>query len=231
MPPQLLNQYGQPMQSSGPSVVDAALGAELMRRARSTGDAIKQTAKGASRRMALSPQAVGALRGFARFGVPISAGLVGILDAVNELEDTRPGETRGKNTADALGRGAGSTLGAILGGIGGGIVGGPFGAAGGSVLGSYLLGNAGRGVGGALFNLISDPESRAAYQEEKRADRRLAQVRRVADMQLALDRRRMDDAAARDLEANYQNAVNQMMLNNQILEAQEQAQVMAMLGR
>ena len=99
------------------------------------------------------------------------------------------------------------------------------------MLGSYLLGNAGRGVGGALFNLISDPESRAAYQEEKRADRRLAQARRVADMQLALERRRMDDAAARDLEANYQNAVNQMMLNNQILEAQEQAQVMAMLGR
>tara|TARA_R100001510_G_C7639022_1_gene196788 strand:- start:798 stop:1319 length:522 start_codon:yes stop_codon:yes gene_type:complete len=170
------------------------------------------------------------LRGLATRGVPLGAGILGILAAVEELEDTDPGETRGKNVADAAGRAIGSTGGAILGGVLGAPL-GPLGVAGGSILGSTLLGNAGRSVTGGLYNLVSSPEERVAYQEQLKNKRGLANLRELAGLQLALERRRADDAAARDLEANYRNTLNQMMVNEQVLDAQQQAAMMAMIGR
>jgi len=223
MPPKLLNQYGQPMQSSGPGIVDTATGLFAADRLKSAGQALKS-------RMALSPAAMQSLKGLATRGVPLGAGILGILSAVQELEDTRPGETRGKNVADAAGRAIGSTGGAILGGVLGAPL-GPLGVAGGSILGSTLLGNAGRSVTGGLYNLVSSPEERAAYQEQLKNKRGLANLRELAGLQLALERRRADDAAARDLEANYRNTLNQMMVNEQVLDAQQQAAMMAMIGR
>ena len=226
MPPKLVNQYGRPMQSSGPGVADAAAAAAglfELDRLKSAGQALKS-------RMALSPAAMKSLKGLATRGVPLGAGILGILAAVEELEDNRPGETRGKNVADAAGRAIGSTGGAILGGVLGAPL-GPLGVAGGSILGSTLLGNTGRALTGGLYNLVYSPEERAAYQEQLKNKRDLANLRELANMQLALDRRRADDAAARDLEANYRNTLNQMMVNEQVLDAQQQAAMMAMLGR
>ena len=94
-----------------------------------------------------------------------------------------------------------------------------------------MLGNTGRALTGGLYNLVSSPEERAAYQEQLKNKRDLANLRELANMQLALDRRRADDAAARDLEANYRNTLNQMLVNEQVLDAQQQAAMMAMLGR
>jgi len=94
-----------------------------------------------------------------------------------------------------------------------------------------LLGNAGRSVTGGLYNLVSSPEERVAYQEQLKNKRGLANLRELAGLQLALERRRADDAAARDLEANYRNTLNQMMVNEQVLDAQQQAAMMAMIGR
>ncbi len=209
--------------AAGPGLFDAAAGLLAADRLKGAGQALKS-------RMALSPAAMQNLRGLATRGVPLGAGILGILAAVEELEDTDPGETRGKNVADAAGRAIGSTGGAILGGVLGAPL-GPLGVAGGSILGSTLLGNAGRSVTGGLYNLVSSPEERVAYQEQLKNKRGLANLRELAGLQLALERRRADDAAARDLEANYRNTLNQMMVNEQVLDAQQQAAMMAMIGR
>ena len=209
--------------AAGPGLFDAAAGLLAADRLKGAGQALKA-------RMALSPAAMQSLKGLATRGVPLGAGILGVLAAVEELEDTRPGETRGKNVADAAGRAIGSTGGAILGGVLGAPL-GPLGVAGGSILGSTLLGNTGRALTGGLYNLVSSPEERAAYQEQLKNKRNLANLRELANMQLALDRRRADDAAARDLEANYRNTLNQMLVNEQVLDAQQQAAMMAMLGR
>ena len=181
-------------------------------------------------RMAANPATRNALRSLsntARFAGPASVGVLGLLSALGELDD--PEESRGKNIADAAGMGLGSAGGAIAGGFLGAPL-GPLGVLGGSYLGSMLLGQAGKAATGGIYNLLDDPEER---QRKKVIDNaRLAmQLQYEAGLLNAeLERRQLNDAAARANEANFYNTANQSLINSQATGSAQTQAVLQAIG-
>lgn len=181
-------------------------------------------------RFAANPATRGSMRALGntlRIAGPTSAGILGVLSALGELDD--PEESRGKNIADATGMGLGSAGGAIAGGILGAPL-GPLGVLGGSYLGSMLLGQAGKAATGGLYNLFDDPEAR---QKKKVIDNaRLAmQLQYEAGLLNAeLQRRQLNEAAARANEANFYNTANQSLINSQATGSAQTQAVLQAIG-
>lgn len=170
-------------------------------------------------RMAANPATRGAMKAVGntlRFAGPVSVGVLGLLSALGELEDDRPGETKGKNIADAAGMGLGTTTGAVVGGILGAPL-GPLGIAGGSYLGSLLLGQAGRAAGGGLYNLLDDPKARAQADAIEQAQLEMGLRRDALMMIKDIQRKEADDALQRANEANFYNTANQAVINSQAM--------------
>lgn len=169
-------------------------------------------------RMAANPATRGTMRALGntlRFAGPTTVGVLGLLNALGELEDDRPGETKGKNIADAAGMGLGSAGGAVLGGILGGLTPlGPLGVVGGSALGSMLLGQAGRSATGGIYNLFDDPKARAKQDVIESIEQSLKLQHDAALLQQGLEARAANDALQRANEANFYNTANQAVLNS-----------------
>ena len=167
-------------------------------------------------RMAANPATRGTMRALGntlRFAGPTTVGVLGLLNALGELEDDRPGETKGKNIADAAGMGLGTTAGAVLGGVLGAPL-GPLGVVGGSTLGSMLLGQAGRAATGGLYNLFDDPKARAKKDVIESIEQGLKLQYDAALLQQGLEARAANDALQRANEANFYNTANQTVLNS-----------------
>ena len=170
-------------------------------------------------RFAANPATRGSMKALGntvRLAGPASVGLLGLLSALGELEDDRPGETRGKNIADATGMGLGTATGAAIGGILGGMTPlGPLGAIGGSYLGSMLLGQAGKAASGGLYNLFDDPKARQKKDLIDNARMAMQLQYEAGLLNAELQRRQLNDAQARANEANFYNTANQSLLNRQ----------------
>lgn len=238
--PQLLNQYGQPMQASTSSglrlpsldaLVDAGLISEGVRQS------IQKNAGKAAQGGVRKAGALGfsnSLNNLVRSsgGRLIGAGgLLALLNAAGELSDDRPGETRGKNLADAAGSAVGGVSGGALGAAIGGavgsavpIIGTGIGALAGGAIGGMIGGDAGAGVGGGIFNLLNDPEKRrkAALMQDMRDA--MALDLEARQLSAALSRQALNEEAARQKDMALNNLANQMAVNRQaIMLADRQA--------
>lgn len=172
-------------------------------------------------RMAANPatrNSLKALGNVTRLAGPTSVGVLGLLSALGELSDDDPGETKGKNIADAAGMGLGSAGGAVIGGILGGLTPlGPLGALGGSYLGSMLLGQAGKAATGGLYDLFDDRDARIQQEAIKRAQLEMGLQRDALMMLKDIQRLEADDRLQRANEANFYNTANQAVINSQAM--------------
>ena len=183
-------------------------------------------------RMAANPATRSSMRALGntlRFAGPVSVGVLGLLSALGELEDDRPGETKGKNIADAAGMGLGTTAGAVLGGALG-VPLGPLGIAGGSYLGSVLLGQAGKAASGGLYNLFDDPKARQKKDLIDNARMAMQLQYEAGLLNAELQRRQLNDAQARANEANFYNTANQSLLSGQQNAAAQTQAVLQAIG-
>ena len=194
-------------------MAESLLGAELLNKLRQGSKCAMEAGK--NMRMAAGKGARMAMRA-APIAVPLGTGVLGVLDAFEELEDNRPGETRQKNIADAIGRGGGSIAGTVLGaglgmftGVAAPIV-SPLLA----IAGSKLLGDGGRALAGGLYNIIDDPKARAKKDIIESIEQSLKLQYDAALLQKGLEARAANDALQRANEANFYNTANQTVLNS-----------------
>lgn len=171
-------------------------------------------------RMAANPATRGTMKALGntlKIAGPTSVGVLGLLSALGELDD--PSETKGKNVADAAGMGLGSAGGAVLGGVLGGLTPlGPLGVIGGSALGSMLLGQAGKSALGGVYNFFDDPRERQKKEVIEAIRTQIALDNEAAVLSQQLQRRALDDAQQRAIEAGYYNTGNQAILNSQAMQ-------------
>ncbi len=160
-----------------------------------------------------------------------AGGLLALLNAAGELSDDRPGETRGKNLADAAGSAVGGVSGGALGAAIGGavgsavpIIGTGIGALAGGAIGGMIGGDAGAGVGGGIFNLLNDPEKRRKAALMQDARDAMALDLEARQLQAALTRQALNEEAARQKDMALNDLANQMAVNRQaIMLADRQA--------
>ena len=155
----------------------------------------------------------------------IGAGsLLALLNAAGELSDTRPGETRGKNLADAAGSAAGGLSGGALGASIGAsigsvvpIIGTGIGALVGGGIGASIGADAGAGVGGGIFNIFNDPVKRAQAARIQDARDAMALDLEARQLQAAVTRQALNEEMARQKDMSLNNLANQMALNRQAI--------------
>lgn len=131
-----------------------------------------------------------------------TAGITGLMSAIDELNSQDPTRTGEQKIGGALGAGALGTGGAVLGGILGGMT--PLGPLG-SVIGAGLLGSAGSALGGGAGRAVAgvfgpSPEDRALQSYQRQSDAALAAEVKRAGALMPLQQRAAQFALANEVD-------------------------------